>query len=680
MSIEKLSTETTLGFYKLTPNQFATEVTAAIEAYKAKIAVVKAIAKANWNNSIQPLEEAAERLDKIWSMLEHENAVCNTPEIREVYEQLLKSVTNLYTDIMQDEVLFKIYNSLSTSDEFANLSAPQQVIIKHALRDFVLSGVNLLPDKRAEYKQLLERLSGLESNFANNVLDATEGWSYHITVADKVLLDGLPQHILNSAKAKAVAQEKSGWVLSLDSATYYGVLSYASNRQLREEFYNAYTTRASDQGPMAGKWDNTPIIAEITHIRQQIAQLIGHANYAEYSLVAKMAKDTQQVNDFLLQLAQKVKPQARHEFNNLREFAKAQGFMQNLEAWDLAYYTEKMRIAKYDISTEELRSYFPEPRVLQGLFRLVERVFGLKVQEVSGFVTWHDSVRMFAVLDQDHKLRGYFYIDLYSRDGKRGGAWMAECLSRIKFADKALQPPIAYLTCNFAAPANGKSGLLTHDDVVTLFHEFGHTLHHILTQVDYYGVSGLNGVAWDAVELPSQFMENWAWEWQVISDISENINTGEKMPRELFDRLLASKNFQSGMYLLRQLELSYFDFRLHENLPKDAGKSAHAILQEVRDEIAVVPSAPNNRFENNFGHIFAGGYAAGYYSYLWAEVLSSNVFAKFKDKDLFNLSVGQEFLSKILEVGGSVPAMDMFVNFVGHEPQIDALLESYGVV
>lgn len=681
MASSQLSQQNTpQGFYRLTPDQFDVAVKDAIDAYKKVVTKVKANTNHSWENSIQPLEEAAEQLDRIWSLLEHENAVSNTPEIRVVYENLLAPLTNLHTDLLQDAALYAVYQNISASPEFKKLSVSQQAIISHSLRDFKHAGVDLPETSRKQYKDLYERLTALENEYANNILDATEGWSYHVTTAQKELLEGLPEHVIEEAKAQAKKEDKTGWVLKLDQPTYYTIMSHAQNRQLREEFYVAYNTRASDQGPTAGQWDNTPKIAEILQIRQQIAQLIGHSNFAEYSLVPKMARSTDEVKKFLNDLVVKVKPQAKKEYEHLKQFAKQQGFAQEMEAWDIAYYSEMLRKQNYDISEEELRVFFPEPRVLSGMFKLCKQIFGLAIEEETDFAKWHDSIRMFRVIDNNNQLRGHFYIDLYTREGKRGGAWMAECLSRIRFASNLLQTPVAYLNCNFAKPAENKPGLLTHDEVVILFHEFGHTLHHILTQIDYYSVSGLNGVAWDAVELPSQFMENWAWEWEVIQDVSENINTGEHMPRALFDRLLASKNFNSGMFLIRQLEFSIFDFLIHEKVGKGDNRTAHEILQEVRKEVGVVPAPALNRFENSFGHIFAGGYSAGYYSYLWAEVLSCDAFDKFRDAGLFNTTTGQEFLTKILEKGGSEPAMDLFIAFAGREPQVEALLKHHAIL
>jgi len=668
------------GFYELAPEQFVDEIQAAIADYKQVIAAIKSNHVVNWVSTVQPLEEAAERLDKIWGMLNHINAVANTPEVRKVYEELLPIVTNFSIDVMQDEALYKIYAAINNSEEFFTLSAAQQAVITNAIRDFKLSGVSLPEPQSSELRYATERLSELENNFANNVLDSTEDWTYHVAPQQYALLEGVPEHTKELAKAKAISSSLEGWVLTLDFPCYAAIVKHAVNRQLREEFYMAQNTRASSKGDMAGKWDNTPLIAEILKTRHKIATLTGYANYAEYSLVPKMAGSPAQVKEFLHDLAYKARPHALLEFSELQNFAKQQGLSDNLEAWDVGYYSELLRQQRFDVSEDALRVYFPEPRVLTGLFKLARKLFAIEIEEVTDFPTWDDSVRMFKVVDQDNLLRGHFYIDLYTRDGKRGGAWMSECACRIRFASDLLQTPVAYLNCNFAPGVGHQPGLLSHAEVETLFHEFGHTLHHVLTKVDYYSVSGMNGVPWDAVELPSQFMENWAWEWQVMQDISENINTGEPLPRAEFDKLLASKNFQSALFLMRQLEYTMFDLRIHEHSGEDVNRTAHEVLEAVRKEISVVPTPVANRFENSFSHIFAGGYAAGYYSYLWAEVLSCDAYDKFKKAGLFDNDLGKAFLTHILEMGGSRPAMDLFVSFAGREPNVDALLQHHGIV
>lgn len=667
------------GFYELAPEQFVDQVQMAIADYKQVIAAVKSVHVVNWESAVQPLEEVAERLDKVWGMLNHLNAVANTPQVRAAYDELLPIVTNFSTAVMQDQGLYKIYNTIHNGEEFFSLSVAQQTVITNAIRDFKLSGVSLSDSQRSELSQFTERLSELENSFANNVLDSTEDWTYHVTLEQRDLLDGVPSHTKELAKAKAANSKLDGWVLTLDFPCYAAIIKYATNRQLREEFYIAQNTRASNEGTMAGKWDNTPLIAEILKTRQKIAHLTGHSNYAEYSLVPKMAQSPAQVRDFVHDLVTKARPRALLEFSELQDFAEQQGLSGRLQAWDVGYYSELLRSQRFDISEDALRVYFPEPRVLTGLFKLAKTLFDIEIEEVTDFPRWDDSIRMFKVIDQDNLLRGHFYVDLYTRDGKRGGAWMSECACRMRFASDILQTPVAYLNCNFAPGTGFKPGLLSHAEVETLFHEFGHTLHHVLTKVDYYSVSGMNGVSWDAVELPSQFMENWAWEWQVMQDISENINTGEPLPREQFDKLLASKNFQSALFLMRQLEYTMFDLRIHENNPVDSGLTAHEILQIVRKEISVVPTPALNRFENSFSHIFAGGYAAGYYSYLWAEVLACDAYDKFKNDGLFESDLGKVFLTHILEMGGSRPAMDLFVNFAGREPNVNALLKHHAI-
>jgi oligopeptidase A len=652
----------------------------AIDNYKSVISTVKSSASRSWDKSIQPLEEATENLDRVWNALEHQNAVMNSAKIRSVYEELLPKLTDFRTDLMQDEDLYHIYKEIYDSTEYTDLDIAQKTIISNELRDFKLSGVSLEPAQRVVYKSLVQRLSALENEFSNNELDATEGWSYYVAPEKKDLLTGLPEYTLEQAKTLAAEAQKPGWLLNLDHACYYAVVSQSDNRDLRKEFYTAYSTRASDQGPTAGKWDNTLIINEILKIRQEIAALVGYHNYAEYSLVSKMATSVEQVKNFILDLASKTKSKAQREYKELCDYAESQHMTAQLEIWDLAYYSEMFKKQNYDISDEELRVYFPEPRVLSGLFKLMHKLYNITIEEVFDFEKWHDSVRMFKVLDKENELRGHFYIDLYAREGKRGGAWQSDCLCRIRFGNGELQKPIAYLNCNFAPPTASAPGLLTHSDVITLFHEFGHTLHHILTQINYYSVSGINGVEWDAVELPSQFMENWCWEWSVIQDITENINTGESLPREIFDKLLATKNYQSALDLMRQLELAFFDLRIHANEKDDVALNAQQILDAVRNEIAVIPIPKFNRFQNSFGHIFAGGYAAGYYSYKWAEVLSCDAFEKFSKSGLFNPEIGMAFLTKILEQGGSKPAMDLFVAFAGHKPEVDALLRHHGIV
>lgn len=626
-------------------------IKSSIARYQQVVANIKQQAIHTWDSSVQPLEEAAEAIDRVWNELEHVNATNNTEHVRRVYTHLLPEITDFHTDVMQDEDLYKIFLQLRQSAEFSDLAIAQQTIIKNQIRDFELSGINLAPQQREIYKKLVQRVSELENDFSNNILDATNTWRHHVPEEQKDLLSGLPEQIVIQAKLKAQQEQKTGWLLTLDSPTYLAVVSYADDRSLRKTFYTAYSSRAPQ---------NEKLIIEIMQIRQKIANLTGYNNYSEYSLVTKMANDVAQVDNFLQDIAHKTKPKAEQEFKTLCEFAG-----QNLEAWDVAYYSEKLKLDRYSFSEEQLRQYFPEQLVLGGMFALVQELYGMSISHVPGVYN------KFQVTDSNNKLRGYFYIDLYARDGKRGGAWMADCLSRIKFADGSLQEPVAYLNCNFLPPVDGECGHLTHDDVITLFHEFGHTLHHILTQVDHYSVSGINGVEWDAVELPSQFMENWCWEWSVIEQIST-------LPLSEFKKIVAARNFNAALALIRQVEFALFDLRLHANT--DPALSARDILNLVRKEFSVINVPEFNRFENSFSHIFAGGYAAGYYSYLWAEVLSADAFDKFIGDSVSKTKAGRSFLINILEQGGSKPAMDLFVAFAGREPKVDALLRHRGIL
>lgn len=658
-------------FKNLTAVQFKSKIETILHDYKSTLDHIKRIPQFTWSQSIQPLEEAAERLGKIWGLLEHLNSVSKTPAIRAVYEQLLPVITNFHTDVLQDVELFKRFVQYRQSAEFKKLSIAQQTIINNDIRDFNLSGVDLEAVQRNEYRGYIEALNELENRFSNNVMDATEAWFYHITPHNESKLKGLPQHTRAYAKNAAKKRKLSGWVLTLDYPCYHAIMAYGEDRELRELFYQMYNTRAS-----SGKFDNTDVIEQILDYRRKIAQIIGYKTYAQYSLIPKTAESIQEVNNFLQELTAKVHPKAIEEYADLSQYAQQHGLQGEIEAHDYTFYEEKQLKTQFNISEEDLREYFPEPRVLNGMFRLVRQLFGLTITEINDFDRWHQSVRLFMVQDIEQKIRGYFYIDLYTRSGKQGGAWMSECASRVRFSNDFLQKPVAFLNCNFAPPSGDNPGLLSHTEVITLFHEFGHTLHHVLTKVDFFSVSGLNGVAWDAVELPSQFMEDWCWEWVVIQDISENIKTGEPLPREIFDRLVASRNYHAALKMLRQIEFSLFDMRIHE----DYTQTAHEILMQVRREIGVVPTPEFNRFENSFTHIFGGGYAAGYYSYLWAELLSCAAFAKFRDNGLINSQLGRSFMTNILEQGGSRPAMELFIAFAGQRPVVDTLLRHHGII
>ncbi len=514
------------------------------------------------------------------------------------------------------------------------------------------------------------------AKFEENLLDATHAWRKLIT--DESLLSGLPPSTIEMAEQMAKREGEEGWLFTLDFPSYMPVMSYADNRELREEMYTAFATKASDQGPNAGKWDNTEVMLDILNLRHQLANLLGFANHAERSLATKMAQSPQQVLDFLQDLAKRSKPIAEQEYAELRAFAKSTADQDQLEAWDVTYFAEKLRQQRYSISQEELKPYFPEDKVVNGLFAVVNRLYGLDIRERKDVDVWHKDVRFFEIVAEDGSVRAQFYLDLYARQHKRGGAWMDECKARRRTAE-GIEIPVAFLTCNFSEPVGDKPALFTHDEVTTLFHEFGHGLHHMLTKIEYAGVSGINGVAWDAVELPSQFMENWCWEREALDLISGHYQTGEKLPDDLFDKMLAARNFQSAMMMLRQLEFSLFDFRLHLEFNPNEPNQVDKILEQVRNEVTVVKPPKFNRFAHSFAHIFAGGYAAGYYSYKWAEVLSADAFSKFEEKGIFDRQTGLEFLEAILEQGGSREPMELFIEFRGREPQIDALLRHTGI-
>ncbi|MCB1861027.1 MAG: M3 family metallopeptidase, partial [Gammaproteobacteria bacterium] len=545
------------------------------------------------------------------------------------------------------------------------------------LRDFHLSGVDLPAEKKARFKEISQQLSKLASQFEENLLDATNAWSKLIT--DQSELAGLPESALQLARQTAQQRgEPEGWMLTLEFPSYLPVMTYADNRELRRELYTAFSTRASDQGPHAGQWDNSEIIEQILRLRHEQAQLLGFDNYADRSLAKKMAESSEQVMEFLNDLTARSHRQAETELAELRSFAAEHYRATELEAWDIGYFSEKLRQQRYDITQEELKPYFPETRVLPGMFAVVKRLYGIEISEVKGVDRWHPDVRFFEIRSHQGELRGQFYLDLYARPKKRGGAWMDGCIDRM-FSDDCDQIPVAYLTCNFSPPVGGKPALFTHDEVQTLFHEFGHGLHHLLTRVDYPGVAGINGVAWDAVELPSQFMENWCWERPALDLISGHIESGERIPAALYQKMRAAKNFQSGMQMVRQLEFSLFDFRIHREYQPEHGGRVYEILNQVREQVAVVRPPAFNRFAHGFSHIFAGGYAAGYFSYKWAEVLSADAFSLFEERGIFDPETGASFLRNILEQGGSRDAMELFIAFRGREPSIDALLQHSGI-
>ncbi|MDX7274866.1 oligopeptidase A [Serratia marcescens] len=630
-----------------------------------------------WDNLCQPLAESDDRLSRIWSPIGHLNSVKNSPELRAAYEQALPLLSEYGTWVGQHEGLYQAYRSLKEGAAFETLSVPQRKAVDNALRDFELSGIGLSADKQQRYGEIVARLSELGSTYSNNVLDATMGWSKLIT--DEAELSGLPESALAQAQAMAQAKEQDGWLLTLDMPSYLPVLTYADNRALREEMYRAFATRASDQGPNAGKWDNSEVMAETLALRHELAQLLGFDTYADKSLATKMAESPEQVIGFLSDLAKRARPQAEQELAQLRAFAKQHYGVDELDAWDITYYGEKQKQHLFSISDEQLRPYFPEQRVVEGLFEVVKRIYGITAKERKDVETWHPDVRFFDLFDADGELRGSFYLDLYARENKRGGAWMDDCVGSLRKADGTLQKPVAYLTCNFNRPLGDQPALFTHNEVTTLFHEFGHGLHHMLTQIDTAGVSGINGVPWDAVELPSQFMENWCWEPEALAFISGHYQSGEPLPKAMLDKLLAAKNYQAALFILRQLEFGLFDFRMHFEYSPEKGAQILPTLAEVKKMVAVVPSPSWGRFPHAFSHIFAGGYAAGYYSYLWAEVLAADAYSRFEEEGIFNAETGKSFLDNILSRGGSEEPMTLFKRFRGREPQLDAMLRHYGI-
>ncbi len=630
---------------------------------------------------IQELETLADRINQAWSPVSHINAVANSDAWRLAYNAVLPKLTQYYTELGQNERLYRAYQQLADSSGFAELDQSQQTLVTHELRDFHLSGIDLPAEQRSRYGELKQRLSTLSSRFSENVLDASNAWSKQLASAEA--LSGLPDSALAAARQAAEEQGEPGYRLTLDFPSYAAVLTYADDRALRREVYEAFVTRASDQGPGAGQWDNSTLIDEILGLRHELAQLLGFANYAEYSLATKMASSTAQVVEFLDDLARQSLPMAQQEFIELEAFARDIEGPDRLCAWDVGYYGEKLRQQRYALSQEALRPYFPITRVLPGLFEISAKLFGIDIQQQPAEGLWHADAQLFQISRGAEPI-GYFYLDLYARAHKRGGAWMDECRVRRRLQDGSIQLPVAYLVCNFTPPLGDQPALLTHNEVTTLFHEFGHGLHQMLTRIDWAGVSGINGVAWDAVELPSQFLENWCWEPEALARISGHYQSAEPLPQSLLDAMLAAKNFQAGMQMVRQMELSLFDFLLHRDYQPASGSQpatdVQALLSQIRADIAVVPVAACNRFQHGFSHIFAGGYAAGYYSYKWAEVLSADAFSRFEEQGVFDPETGQAFLQEILERGGSREPLASFVAFRGREPRVEALLRHSGIV
>ena len=659
-------------FAELQPQHIAPAVDQLLAEGRA--AIERAIASpVTWEGFVAPLEDANERIGRAWGQVAHLHAVLDSPELREAYNANLPKVTQYWTELGQNQQLFEKYKALAASPEFGTLSKARKRIVENALRDFRLGGAELPQEKKARFAAIQEELARSGSRFSENLLDATKAFSI---VVDERRIGGIPQDALAAAREAAEKDGKPGWKFTLHAPSYMPVMQYADDRQLRETLYRETVTRASEFG--RPELDNTPLIARIVELRRELARLLDYRNYAEVSLVPKMAESPQQVLGFLEDLARRARPFAEKDVAELREFARRELGIDRLEAWDVAYASEKLRVERYAFSEQEVKQYFPEEVAVQGLFRVAETLYGIRIQP-SEAPRWHEDVRFFEIRDAAGGLVGQFYMDLYARDTKRGGAWMDDAITRRRKGAQ-LQTPVAYLTCNFSRPVGGRPALFTHDEVLTLFHEFGHGLHHLLTRIEDLGVSGINGVEWDAVELPSQFMENFCWEWDVLRHMTRHVDTRAPLPRELFDKMIAAKNFQSGLAMLRQLEFAIFDMRLHSDFDPAAGRTALELLSEVRQRVAVLHPPAYNRFPNNFSHIFAGGYAAGYYSYKWAEVLSADAYSFFEENGVLDARSGQRFRDEILAVGGSRPAAESFRAFRGREPTVDALLRHNGMI
>jgi len=625
-----------------------------------------------WDGLVVPLEEMQHRLARTWSPVGHMNGVVNSDELRAAYNACLPLLTAWNTDLAQNERLYRAYESIRVN-EGPRLTAGQRKLLDNALRDFRLAGVALPEVQKQRFKELMAQLATLQSKFDENVLDATNAWSRYVT--DENEIKGLPETIVARARAAAQALDppREGWSFTLDAPNYQAVMTHAESPSLRREFYEAWVTRASDQGPQAGRWNNSELMEQILAARNELAAVVGFPSYAEYSLATKMASSVGEVRQFLEQLATRSKPVAQRELAEIARFAG-----QELNAWDVGFYSERLKRERFSLSEEALRPYFPLPRVLAGMFSVAERLYGVRIQEREGVEVYHPDANFYDILNPDGSRRGSFFVDLYARPKKRGGAWMDECVGR-KHLDAATTLPVAYLVCNFMPPGGSQPSLLTHSEVVTMFHEFGHGLHHMLTRVDYPSIAGINGVAWDAVELPSQFMENFAWRPEVLPLISSHVETGEPLPQPELERLLGSRTFQAGLQTVRQLEFALFDLRIHSEYSPERGGRVMQILDEVRAQVAVIKAPAFNRFAHGFQHIFSGGYAAGYYSYKWAEVLAADAFSAFEEEGIFNAAVSHRFLAAILEQGGSRDAMEAFVEFRGRKPQIEPLLKQLGL-
>ena len=639
--------------------------------------LIDTVENPGWDNFMAPLEQLEDELERVWAPVSHLNAVRDNEELRSVYQKCLVKLSDYWVELGQNEALYRKIHRIRRQGHFDGLDRDRRKAIENDLRDFHLSGIHLKPAKQERFREVSGELSRLGNLFSRNLLDATDAW--HIDVTEKAGLAGIPDNARAAARQAADEAGVDGWRFTLQEPSYQAVLHHAEDGGLREEMYRAFVTRASETGPNGGKWDNSRVIRDILELRREQAQLLGLGHYADYTLVTRMAKSTDEIFDFIRQLSEKCHPVGLKEVANLKSFARETLGVDDLKPWDYAWAGEKLRQHRYDFSEETVRPYFPLPAVLDGMFRIAGRLFGIQVEPADAPSVWHPDVRFYRVRDRDGATRAYFYADLYARRHKRGGAWMADCASR-RATDAGVQLPVAFLTCNFMAPPdNSRPCLLTHEEVITLFHEFGHGLHHMLTRVDVAAVAGINGVPWDAVELPSQFLENWCWEREALDLVSGHVDTGEPLPAELLEKMRRSRNFHSAMRMCRQLEFALFDMRLHCGFDPDGGESVQDLLEAVRDEVAVIRAPSFNRFAHSFGHIFSGGYAAGYYSYLWAEVLSADAFSLFEENGLFDRDTGQRFLHWILEPGGSEDPMVLFEGFRGRKPTVNALLRHSGL-
>ena len=671
-----LNPEALPAFNAIEPGIIKSSIEQILQENRSQIAQLQTIKPLDWEHFIQPLELLDDRLSKAWSPVRHLNSVKSSDELREAYNACLPLLSEYSTELGQSRQLFEAYQKLQQHDS-AQLTQAQQKTLKDSLLHFKLAGVDLSPEAQKQFQKIQKRLSELQSKFENNLLDATQSWQLHLK--DQERLSGMPEYALNMLQQYAEQKSLSGYRVTLEMPCYIAIITYADDRALRKEIYEAFTTRASDYGITDVQWDNSALMVEILQKRQQKAALLGFENYAALSLETKMAESVEEVQEFLTELAKKSRNMAENEYHQLQEFAHEQGLNDDLKAWDFAYYSEKLKQQQYAISDEDLKPYFSDDHVIAGLFKIVEKLYSIQITEIKGGIDlWHEDVRFYQILDNQDQVVGQFYLDLYAREHKRGGAWMDECINRYVIQGQK-QIPVAYLTCNLTPPIGTEPALFTHDEVITLFHEFGHGLHHLLTAVDVPEVSGINGVEWDAVELPSQFMENFCWQKEALDLFARHYQTEEPLPPDLYEKMIKAKNFQSALQMLRQLEFSIFDMRLHQLKDIKTAAEIQTLLDTVRSEVAVVIPPSFNRFQNSFSHIFAGGYAAGYYSYKWAEVLSADAFAKFEQNGIFDDKTGTAFLQCILQQGGSRPAKESFHCFMGRDPEIDALLRHNGI-